>query len=450
MRRQRVALLRTATSRLRMYRWYWLLGSREPPLGLLYIATSLRRNGFDVVILDGEQLGNRALLQRLRAFEPDLVGITATTFSFFEAAALLRSVHDNHRDAQLVMGGPHATALPADTLARIAFLDACVVGEGERAMVEIATGKPLASIPGVAWRDAAGKIHTHGHASAPDSLDELGLDWDLMEGFPDAYRPPAQSARGVRPISLMASRGCPFPCSFCAGPVALGKKRRAHSPRRVVAMMRELYDRFGSTHTYFHDDHFTLDRRWLDSFIHACLDSPSPLRWSCASRVEMLDERLLAKMYSAGCYQIGVGGESGSAEVLKRLGKKITVSRLEAGIRRIRAAGIEIKLYVMIGTPGETAGDVLRTFELAGNLGVNHVQVLYFTPLPGTSSWTQNRLPADLWPKMNLLNPMPGVGLPAIRLRAAELLFYAQTYGGRSGAALSRKLAARLLEGAPA
>jgi radical SAM superfamily enzyme YgiQ (UPF0313 family) len=444
----RVVLLRTATSRLRLFKWYWLLASREPPLGLLYIATHLSRAGHDVTILDGERIGNRALLRRLLELDPDLVGITATTFSFFEAVDLLGRVREQHPRARLVMGGPHVTALPGDALARAPMLDACIVGEGERPMVALAAGTPLAEVSGVAWRDHLG-VRTNPAAPALDTLDELGLDWDLLDGFPDGYRPSLQSARGTRPISLMASRGCPFPCSFCAGPIALGKKRRAHSPARVVAMMRELYDRFGTTHTYFHDDHFTLDRPWLDEFIDRCAAEPAPLAWSCASRVEVLDKALLARMQCAGCYQIGVGGESGSTEVLKRLDKRLTVTRLEAGIRRIRDAGIATKLYVMIGTPGERPADVLRTLELVGRLQVDHVQVLYFTPLPGTSSWATTPMPPEHWHRMNLLNPMPGTTLSTPRLRAAELLLYAQTYGGTGGGALARRLGARLFAGGP-
>lgn len=443
----RVALLRTATSRLRMYKWYWLLASKEPPLGLLYIATHLAKHGHEVALLDGERLGNDVLLARLEAFEPDIVGITATTFSFFEAKALLERVRARHPRARLVMGGAHVTALATDTLARIPALDACIVGEGESTMLALANGAALSAIPGIAFRDVLG-VRTTASAALPANLDEYKLDWDLLEGFPDGYRPGLQSARGPRPISLMASRGCPYPCSFCAGPVALGKKRRAHSPARVVAMMRELHERFGTTHTYFHDDHFTIDRPWLDEFLERCIAEPAPLAWSCASRVELLDDALLARMRRAGCYQIGVGGESGSAEVLKRLDKRLTVSRLEDGIRRMHAAGIEAKLYVMIGTPGETATDVLRTVELVRRLRVDHVQVLYFTPLPGTSSWATTPVPAAQWPRMNLLNPMPGTTLPAPRLRAAELLLYAQTYGGSAGAALARHLGHRLLRGA--
>jgi radical SAM superfamily enzyme YgiQ (UPF0313 family) len=432
-----------------MYKWYWLLGSREPPLGLLYIATHLRRHGHTVTLLDGERLGNRNLLRRLRRFAPELVGITATTFSFFEAAALVERIRHQNPRAQIVMGGPHVTALAADTLARIPGLDACMVGEGEAGMLELASGAAAARIPGMAWRDHLG-VRTNPKAPAPECLDEFALDWDLVDGFPDGYRPSLQSARGPRPISLMASRGCPFPCSFCAGPVALGRRRRAHSPARVVAMMRELYDRFGTTHTYFHDDHFTLDRPWLDELVERCIAEPAPLAWSCASRVEALDEALLARMRRAGCYQIGVGGESGSTEVLKRLDKRLTVNRLDAGIRRIRDAGIETKLYVMIGTPGETPGDVLRTLELVRALAVDHVQVLYFTPLPGTSSWATEPVSPELWPRMNLLNPMPTATLSPPRLRAAELLLYAQTYGGPGGQALARHLGARLLnQGAP-
>jgi radical SAM superfamily enzyme YgiQ (UPF0313 family) len=420
--------MRPAISKLRLYKWYWMFGSNEPPLGLLYLASYLDAHGIEVLILDGERMGRRTLLQRLGEFAPDVVGVTSTTFSFFEAADLLKAIRVALPCVRTVMGGPHVTPLAEDSLARVPELDACVIGEGEHALCELAMGSPLASIAGIVWRDPDGVVRRNATRKVPDNLDEYPLRWELLEGFPHSYGPAYQSARGRSPVSLMASRGCPFPCTFCAGPVALGKRRRAHSPARVVEMMSECNSRFGTSHFYFHDDHFTLDRPWLAEFCEEALRAPAQLRWSCASRLEPLDTAMLARMAAAGCYQIGLGGESGSTEVLRRLDKRLTTTRLEAGVRRIQEAGIEVKLYLIIGTPGETDADRRRTLAFTSLLGVNHVQVLYFTPLPGSPSWRQHAVDSKLWRQMNLLNPMPCCETSMWKLRAVELRLYAQVY----------------------
>ena len=216
-RLKKVVLIRPPTNRWKLYRWYRPLGSREPPLGLLYIATYLKENGFDVTILDGEKLHRKNILAELKAISPEIVGVTSTTFSFFQAARLVKDSREILPSACLLMGGAHTSALPEDVLKRIPELDCCVFGEGEETLMEIASGRPADTIKGLVWRDDNEKIIHNPKRPLTENLDRYNLDWDLLTNFPVDYQPSWQSRMRKPAVSIMASRGCPFSCTFCSG-----------------------------------------------------------------------------------------------------------------------------------------------------------------------------------------------------------------------------------------
>jgi len=195
-----------------------------------------------------------------------------------------------------------------------------------------------------------------------------------------------------------------------------------------VETMRELRTEFGVTNFYFHDDGFTLDSDWLESLCDRLTTVTPRFDWACGSRVECLDDRKLQMMRRAGCYQIGVGVESGSPAILRWLRKGVTPASLEEGVRRIHAAGIETKAYVIIGTPVETVSDVMRTAALIARLPIRHVQVAYFTPLPGAADYNRIPVPRNRWPQLNLLNPISSSSLPHWFLLFAELGIYTLNY----------------------
>lgn len=428
---RKVALVRIPTSRWRLYRWYWLLASRQPPLGLLYIASHLRQHGVDAVLLDGEKLGAAGLRSRLESFRPDVIGVTVTTFAFWDVAAFLREMRARFPHALLIVGGPHPTALPAETLAQVPELDAVVVGEGEEPMLRVAVGDAPGGVAGLAWRDAEEDVHLSPSAPFREDLDRTKLRWEMLDGFPHAYQPNLQSRRPGGTVALVASRGCLYSCVYCASGNLYGSKHRAHSPEYLARVMEAMEEQFGVRDFYFHDDYFTMRPEWLEEFCRVMVARGSRFSWSCASRLEKLEDALLQRMGRAGCYQIGVGVESGSARMLRVMHKGTTPERLEEGLKRIAANGIEVKAYIIIGTREESLRDLWQTMGLLRRARVRHVQVLYFTPLPGSPSYRQYPAPPSSWPRMNLLNRMEGAALPTWALRTIELALYATVYGPR-------------------
>ncbi len=430
--RRRVALIRPGVNRWRLYRWYAPLCSHEAPLGLLYIAGNLLKHNFEVSIVDGEQIGNRAVIARMRELQPEVIGLTATTFSFDQAAALVRSIRSILPNSLIVMGGPHVSALPHETMSELPELDGCVVGEGEEAMLELASGAAPEQIAGLVWRTNDGEFRINPAREFACILDDYQPSWQLLDNFPIWYQPGFQDRNLGRSISLVASRGCSYNCSFCAGPGIHGNRRRSHSPEYVVTTMMTLASQYGISNFYFHDDNFTQDKDWLAEFCNRLELASTKLRWSCASRVEPLSRPILDQMRRAGCTQLGIGVESSSDRILQWLNKSTTFGTVRQTLREIHAAGIETKLYLIIGTPIETITELAATLRHILQVGAAHIQMIYFTPLPGTADAVRNEAGRRMWQRMNLLNPISISRSRGHFLRLVELCFYGCFYTSKS------------------
>jgi radical SAM superfamily enzyme YgiQ (UPF0313 family) len=371
------------------------------------------------------------LLRQIQSIAPDIVGISASTFSFQDAVDLSHRLRAIQPKALVVLGGPHASALPIDSLQRTDVFDACVIGEGEQTLFEIAQGLPPNSITGLVWRDGSGNLVTNISRTPLAELDSVQLDWTLLRGFPQRYQPGWQDRRFGPAASLVATRGCGYSCEFCAGSVIHGRTRRVHSPAYVVDAVRHLFRTYDIRNIYFHDDDFCQDPGWLEALCRGLARSRLPVQWSCAARVENLSKELLHVMRAAGCRQIGVGLETASTALLEWLRKGTTSARLARGIERIHAAGLHSKAYLIIGTPTETLADLMGTVRLLVGLRVAHVQVSYFTPLPGSPAFHRNPVAENKWRLMNLLHPVGEPSLPRSVLRLAELGIYVSCYGRR-------------------
>jgi anaerobic magnesium-protoporphyrin IX monomethyl ester cyclase len=395
-------LIRPPISRWQLYKWYSPFGSREPSLGLLYIASYIQSNGYEVHILDGENLVNRELYNKVKSINPDLIGITSTTFSFFNASVLVEKLRLQFPDSLILLGGPHASALPEDSMMKISGLDGVVVGEGEETVLEIVQKVKTDRIRGLIWRDSSStEVFANSVREPPTDLDKFELNWKLLDKFPQKYSPPYQSKK-KNSTSLVVSRGCLYDCSFCSSINLWGKKIRFHSPEYVVKMMIELEKEYGINDFYFHDDYFPVYPTWIKQFCNLVLKQKKSFTWSCASRVEVLSREILSVMRYAGCRQIGVGVESGSQKVLVNISKKVSIPVLTDGLNRISSSGMDVKGYFMLDTPGESFTDLLKTIKFIFANKFSSVQFNYYAPLPGSIDYNKLNVPEKLWKRMSL------------------------------------------------
>ncbi len=228
------------------------------------------------------------MIAELKRTKPDVVGVSCLTDFFHNAAAIVREA--KALGAATIMGGPHPTIAPEETLGKIPELDYAVMGEAENslpALIDaIESGAGFEAIPGLAYRQGDEIVITGPHQPVLD-LDSIPVpDRDLLD-VNDVYL-------RARAVNMHASRGCPFRCRFCQPTLnkMFGPKVRFQSPERVAAEIKSCHDKYGVTDFFFHDDTFTIKLKWLAGLVEALAAAGlrDGFRYVVNSRVDTFDE----------------------------------------------------------------------------------------------------------------------------------------------------------------
>jgi radical SAM superfamily enzyme YgiQ (UPF0313 family) len=314
-----------------------------------------------------------------------LIGISQFTHNRFESLELANTVKREAPSCIVVLGGPHAGHRYREILHRYPAVDLVVIGEGEDTLQDVANAvaageRPLAErlkdIPGIAFRDGARVVRTDERVPI--------RDLDLL--------PPAHLATdkaiGVdlhqQMEFIITSRGCPAACTFCASPRSWGKQLRFYSAGYIVDEIRGLRDRLGLIYFSIRDDTFTADRRRVMELCRRLMDERLYIMWNCQSRVNTVDEEMLAMMKRAGCECVQFGIETGSDRLLKALNKSVTHEQMIAAASAVRRVGINLSIYLISGIPGETSDDLRDTEKLVTRLQPHDGQVSPLAYYPGT------------------------------------------------------------------
>jgi len=358
----------------------------EPPLGLAYLTAYLKRAGHQVILLDmqGLMMDSEALAAALTRERPELVGITAMTPTLPEALRVAELSKRVLPAVPVVLGGVHPTLDPHGVLGD-GNVDYVVRGEGEQALAGLVAaleqGGGLDAVPGLCRR-VGGEARVVAKAPPVGDLDHLPpADY---AAFPiERYVEHNKVLRGVRGISMILSRGCPYACTFCAVQQTMGRQWRFKSPGRVVDEVIALRDGYGIEGIWFKDSIFNMRKSWTREFCRQMVERKVGIEWQALTRIDLLDEDELVMMKNAGLSQIDLGIESGSPRSLARLDKRITVEQIKAKValarRHVRVFG-----FFMIGIPGEEEEDVRQTFDLARSIELDRWSWSIYSPLPGS------------------------------------------------------------------
>lgn len=366
--------------------------TRIPHLGLGYLAAALRRRGHAVRIADcpREGLGERELLALAAGWGPRLVGFSAFTADIPVLRGLCLALRAALPEATLVIGGPHPSCLPDHLFSYIPEIDYAIAGEAEAGLAQLADGLEAggfdpAAIPGLAWR-SEGAVRANPPRFEPD-LDALGLPaWDLLRPDIPVLAPHGAFVRRQPSAPIVTSRGCPYPCTFCAARSVSGRRIRQRSLESVLAEVALLTDRHGIRELHIEDDNFTFRREFVEGFCEGLLRRGGTLPWCCPNgvRLDSLDPELLRLMRRAGCYSLSLGIESGAPRVLAMIRKGLEPDGIRERVARIREAGIKTTGFFIIGFPTETAAEIEATIRFARELALDRAQFSTFLPLPGT------------------------------------------------------------------
>ncbi len=388
-------------------------GSTSPTLGLMQLAAVTRQQGYLTDLLDAtaQGLSKADFLGRLTASEPDILALSATTLGITHAAHIATEAKILFPALRVVVGGPHPSAVPVDTMERFPIFDCTVVGEGEETLLAVLTAwsetVSLESVVGIVYRDADGMVQQTQRRPFISDLDALPYPaWDSLEGFPHQFSPPAFKTRQLPAASLVTSRGCPNRCIFCDRSV-FGSSCHAFSAEYIVGMIVDLHERYGVREFCFEDDTFITFRGRLEEICNRLIELRLGITWSCLGRVNQITEKGLELMRRAGCWQISFGIESGSQRILELIHKKVTLDQIRRGLAMSRAAGMLNKGFFIVGHPGETRQTLRETIDFALELPLDDISVNMLTPFPGTELYERaaefGQFDPD-WSRMNMLN----------------------------------------------
>jgi anaerobic magnesium-protoporphyrin IX monomethyl ester cyclase len=371
-----------------------------PPLGLGYLATSLRKTGFKVKILDcvKEKITSEVFNQILKKERPDLVGITVFSSDLVITKEYLEKVKTFNKKIITVIGGPHPSAMPKECFDYYQdILDFAFIGEAELGFPELVKdlaekrhpeARNLKKIPGLVWKQNTKVIVNK--PKFPMDLDRIGFpSWDLIKPESYPHAPIGGFARRFPVAYILTSRSCPFNCTFCAAKATHGPIFRRKSLHEVMKEVKYLTQKRGIKEIHILDDNFTLDKEFVKEFCLTKMKEKLDFTWNCSNgiRLDRVDEETLTLMKQAGCYSVAVGIESGSARILKHMKKNLTKDYIKKQVDLIRKVGLEVTGLFILGYPAETKKDILETISFATSLNLTKAAFSIFGPLPGSEMW---------------------------------------------------------------
>jgi anaerobic magnesium-protoporphyrin IX monomethyl ester cyclase len=363
------------------------------PLSTLLAAALLRRAGHDVTLFDATFAdGVGAFAAMLEAADPSVVVIMEDNFNFLtkmcttvrreSALAMIRMA--SSRGCRVAANGPDVSDNPALYLS--AGADAVVLGEGEMALLDLVEHwergiGEIGALAGLILPGPAGLVTTRPRHTLQD-LDSLPLPaWDLLDAA--AYRQAWTAAHGEFSWNIATSRGCPYACNWCAKPT-FGRRYTARSPEDVAREMVRLKREIGPDHLWFTDDILGLDVEWVCAFADAVVRADAVIPFTMQSRVNLMNERTVAALASAGARAVWLGVESGSQKILDAMDKGATVAAARSATRMLKAHGIKACWFIQLGYPSETWEDLVSTRELIRAEAPDEIGVSVSYPLPGT------------------------------------------------------------------
>jgi len=365
------------------------VGSCLPSIGLSYIAASLEKEGHCVKYIDStaEELGVNdfpkiAANMKERGYSPDFVGITATTALINNAYTIAQIFKKEFPDAKIVLGGVHPSVMPDES---IQYADFVVVGEGEIAFCELANGKKLNAIKGIAYKDKKG-AHFNKLREQLADLDALPMPaYHLLPM--KKYHPAVGTYKRLPAMSMISSRNCSGCCTYC---FHLHRRVTFRSAENILKEVKLLFERYGIREIQFYDDNFLLYKNNVLRFCELLKKEGIDITWSCFARIDAItrnqkaDIGYLKALKKAGLHLILFGVETADEKIMKSIKKNLDLRDVRPTIDACRKAGIETRCSYMFGNQGETEESCRKTIRFAISADSDTVQFNIATAYPGT------------------------------------------------------------------
>jgi len=282
-----------------------------------------------------------------------------------------------------VFGGHHSQIFAKEILEKAKDVDFIVLGEGEECLQELATeleknqAADFEAIKGLVYRSNGNKI-------AFNESRPLINDLDALPYAASCYSYIEKKLVKVPTVGIMASRGCPYNCNYCATNNMWQRRVRRRSPQNVIGEIKVILATQKEKFLSFYDDCFTLDKKWLLEFCNIMIKDKIKVNWQCITSANLLDPSIFKVLIQAGCRKINIGVESGSERILKLANRKVDLNIAKEVFKLAKKYNISTTAYIMIGFPSETEFDIRLTQKAIRELQPNWVYCNVLVPLPGT------------------------------------------------------------------
>lgn len=366
------------------------LENEIPPLGLLYIAGALEKEGHKVFLIDfcSEQFNKNNFLQCVK--DVDAVGITVRSKDTDSVKIIVDIIKSNYPKIKIIIGGPHCTIDPVDAML-MTNADICVKGEGEEAITMIADAlyepERLILIPGV-YLLKDGEIKKAPSAKDIEDLDSIVFpSRHLVEKYEYGEVVEGYNPTKGKVASMMGSRGCPYSCRYCING-AVYKKYRKRSAENIIDELKEIMKNYDFLHII--DENFFADEKTSNQVLDFLIENNRKMKiWISGIRADSANEEVFLKMKKAGVTTINIGIESGNQDVLDFYNKQITLEQVRKAVRLGRKMRFLTIGYFMLGGPIETEEHLKNTIDFAKSLPLDIASFAAFSYRKGTPIWDE-------------------------------------------------------------
>jgi radical SAM superfamily enzyme YgiQ (UPF0313 family) len=352
-----------------------------PPSDLMYMAAVAEKAGCECKIKDysikAENIED--FKNDIKEFDPDYLVINVTTSTLTADMAVCRAAKEVKPEIVTIAKGAHFLTFNAQVLDEFPALDLIIRGEPEITLQEIVEGKNWNEISGLTYKKDGLPFNN----SDRYFLDDLDL-------LPYPARHLIDNALYIRPDNgkvqavIKVSRGCPFHCFFCLATPVSGKKVRVRSPKNIVGELKECIEKYDITNFLFWSDIFNMDRQWVIDLCNEIINSGLKIIWASNTRADTADLEMAKLMYQAGCRLVSIGVESGSQEMLNKMGKKTNLEQIRNTNKILKQSKIKIYNYFVLGLPWETEETAEETIKFAIELDSDFVNFHTATAFPGS------------------------------------------------------------------
>jgi anaerobic magnesium-protoporphyrin IX monomethyl ester cyclase len=363
------------------------------PLGILYLCSHLRREGFDVEVFDTTFSSRAALFQHLRTECPSVLGIYANLMTRGNAVEIMGVARE--AGWRVVVGGPEPGAYAQEYLE--AGAEFVVFGEGEATMQELLTALReradsldpswRSKIAGAAYLDEAGRFHQNPPRAQIADLD--AQPWPArhainLHRYVDTWRTHHQQGS----VNFITARGCPYKCRWCSHQV-YGQTHRRRDPIKVVDELEWLMTEYTPDIAWVSDDVFTINHDWIRKYAAEMQRRGLHIPFECISRADRLNDEMLDLLAELGCFRIWIGSESGSQRLLDSMDRGVKVEQVQRAIKMSRDRKIQSGMFLMWGYEGEEMEDIEATIQHVSTAQPDIFFTTVSYPIKGTPYYQQ-------------------------------------------------------------